>query len=252
MSRSWPRPKLSIWSYWYILQCLRRWVCFAQANNNNNNSSPSNNGDQSNGGNIGSTGNANQVTNDQPIGGQPRSGQESSAVTTGDSPWKEFGVFIGPIQKHTGVFHNENGVFIPWAKLCSSAQSYLLESCSSLINPDGSLTSAGDKAVGCITNGAILTIGSKKISRYANWYYREFTQFTCQTYRMQWNSWFKQCSELPWSFNVLYNMQAMRHSEYLCTYLIFYHVWRRYFQVVNEVQFDMIMYIRLCLISSLN
>jgi hypothetical protein len=53
-------------------------------------------------------------------------------------------------------------VFIPWAKLCSSAQSYLLESCSSLINPDGSLNSAGDKAVGCITNGAILTIAAKK------------------------------------------------------------------------------------------
>ena len=32
------------------------------------------------------------------------------------------------------------------------------ESCGSLINPDGSLTSAGDTAVGCITNGAIATV----------------------------------------------------------------------------------------------
>jgi hypothetical protein len=53
-------------------------------------------------------------------------------------------------------------VFIPWSKLCSSAQSYLLQSCSSLINSDGSLNSAGDKAVGCITNGAILTVAANK------------------------------------------------------------------------------------------
>ena len=32
------------------------------------------------------------------------------------------------------------------------------ESCDSLINSDGSLTSEGDRAVGCITNGAILTV----------------------------------------------------------------------------------------------
>ncbi|HEY7570229.1 MAG TPA: hypothetical protein VH796_02550 [Nitrososphaeraceae archaeon] len=84
------------------------------------------------------------------------------SITSGETPWQEFGLFIGPTQKHTRLFHNENGVFIPWAKLCSSAQSYLLQSCSSLINPDGSLTSVGDKAVGCITNGAILTIAAKK------------------------------------------------------------------------------------------
>ena len=131
-------------------------------NNNNNNLSPRDNGAQSNGVNPGPGGSVNQDTIDQILGGQPSPGQESSSVTTGDSPWKEFGVFIGPIQRHTGVFHNENGVFIPWAKLCSSVQSYLLESCSSLINPDGSLTTAGDKAVGCITNGAILTIAAKK------------------------------------------------------------------------------------------
>ena len=66
-------------------------------------------------------------------------------------------MFLGPIQKHTGVFHNENGVFIPWTTLCRAGQSYLIESCTSLINPDCSLTNAGDTAVGCITNGAIIT-----------------------------------------------------------------------------------------------
>src|SRR6266487_540645 len=61
------------------------------------------------------------------------------------------------IQKHTGVFHNENGVFIPWTTLCTAGQSYLLQSCGSLIDSGGSLTSAGDTAVGCITNGAIIS-----------------------------------------------------------------------------------------------
>jgi len=79
-------------------------------------------------------------------------------TTSGNSPWQEFGVFFGPIQKHTGVFHNENGVFIPWTTLCTSGQTYLLESCGSLIDSGGSLTSAGDTAVGCITNGAIATV----------------------------------------------------------------------------------------------
>src|SRR6266487_2189273 len=81
-----------------------------------------------------------------------------NTTTSGSTPWQEFGVFFGPIQKHTGVFHNENGVFIPWNTLCGAGRSYLLQSCVSLINPDGSLTSAGDTAVGCITNGAIATL----------------------------------------------------------------------------------------------
>jgi hypothetical protein len=88
-------------------------------------------------------------TNNQSVG--------QSATTSGSSQWQEFGVFVGPIQKHTGVFHNENGVFIPWTTLCGAGQSYLLESCGSLINPGGSLNSAGDTAVGCITNGAIIS-----------------------------------------------------------------------------------------------
>jgi hypothetical protein len=79
-------------------------------------------------------------------------------TTSGNTPWQEFGLFLGLIHKHTGIFHNENGVFIPWTTLCSASQSYLLESCDSLINPDSTLTSAGDTAVGCITNGAIITV----------------------------------------------------------------------------------------------
>jgi hypothetical protein len=79
-------------------------------------------------------------------------------TTSGNTPWQEFGLFLGLFHKHTGIFHNENGVFIPWTTLCSASQSYLLESCDSLINSDSTLTSAGDTAVGCITNGAIITV----------------------------------------------------------------------------------------------
>jgi hypothetical protein len=94
----------------------------------------------------------------------PGIARAQGATTSGDTPWKEFGVFLGPIQKHTGVFHNENGVFIPWTTLCTSAQSYMLESCDTLINSDGTLTTAGDTAVGCITNGAIITMFAAQLN----------------------------------------------------------------------------------------
>ncbi len=58
--------------------------------------------------------------------GQQQAGQ---STISGDNQWQEFGLFFGPIQKHTGVFHNENGVFIPWTTLCNAGQSYLAESC---------------------------------------------------------------------------------------------------------------------------
>lgn len=66
-------------------------------------------------------------------------------------------IFRSDPEAHRSI-HNENGVFIPWTTLCSAGQSYLVESCDSLINSDGSLTSAGDTAVGCITNGAVMTV----------------------------------------------------------------------------------------------
>jgi hypothetical protein len=53
----------------------------------------------------------------------------------------------------TGVYHNENGIFIPWTTVCNAGQSYLNETCNSLINSDGSLTSQGDKTFSCIQTG---------------------------------------------------------------------------------------------------
>jgi hypothetical protein len=91
-----------------------------------------------------------------PINGSEGGGQ--STTTSGNTAWQEFGLFLGPIQRHTGVYHNQNCVFIPWTTLCKAGQSYLNETCDSLINPDGSLTSEGNRAVGCITNGAIVTV----------------------------------------------------------------------------------------------
>jgi hypothetical protein len=30
-------------------------------------------------------------------------------TTSGNTPWQEFGLFLGLFHKHTGIFHNENG-----------------------------------------------------------------------------------------------------------------------------------------------
>jgi len=35
-----------------------------------------------------------------------------NTTTVENTPWKEFGAFVSPIQKRIGVFHNENGVYI--------------------------------------------------------------------------------------------------------------------------------------------
>jgi hypothetical protein len=71
----------------------------------------------------------------------------------------------GMIASHsiaTGVLHNEQGVFIPWNLICQKGSQYLLESCATLVNPDGSLTAHGDTAVGCIRNGfAAAILGTK-------------------------------------------------------------------------------------------
>jgi hypothetical protein len=53
----------------------------------------------------------------------------------------------------THILHNERGVFIPWSFICAQGSQYLLKPCSSLVNSDGTLTSQGDTAVGCIRNG---------------------------------------------------------------------------------------------------
>jgi len=85
-------------------------------------------------------------------------------LATGQSSMEEFGVFLGPIQQHTGFFHDDYGVFIPWNTLCKAGQTYLLQSCNALINPHGSLTGLGQTAVGCITNGAIITALAAKLN----------------------------------------------------------------------------------------
>jgi hypothetical protein len=55
----------------------------------------------------------------------------------------------------SGILHNEQGVLIPWNVICQKGSQYLLESCVTLLNPDGSLTAQGDTAVGCIRNGFV-------------------------------------------------------------------------------------------------
>jgi hypothetical protein len=59
---------------------------------------------------------------------------------------------------HFHVYHNAYGLFIPWKTLCDKTQQYLVKSCNSLIKPDGPLTSYGDRAVGCISNGAVAAV----------------------------------------------------------------------------------------------
>ena len=54
---------------------------------------------------------------------------------------------------HTGIVRNEHGLFLPWDKVCAFGQQVLLQSCSQLVDSNGYLTPAGDKAVGCINNG---------------------------------------------------------------------------------------------------
>jgi len=94
------------------------------------------------------------------IGGSNRSMIETTPAPSliGSTPMQEFGVFIGPIQKHTGIYHNENGIFIPWKVACKTAQQYLLAPCDSLVNPGGSLTSDGDHVVSCTWTGTWLSV----------------------------------------------------------------------------------------------
>jgi hypothetical protein len=45
-----------------------------------------------------------------------------------------------------------------WWGACNTVQSYLLQPCSVYLNPDGTTTSEGDRAFGCIRNGAGLAL----------------------------------------------------------------------------------------------
>lgn len=46
-----------------------------------------------------------------------------------------------------------------WSKICNDLQVALVSSCEVLVNPDNTLTSEGDRAVGCIRNGIALAGG---------------------------------------------------------------------------------------------
>jgi tetratricopeptide (TPR) repeat protein len=109
---------------------------------------------------------------------QAFSGQSSNATTsTGvcnsavcdNSQFKEFAfdkdinALNIHIHKRSGVWHNERGVFVPWSALCNQGQRYLVQLCSELIDSSGTLTRAGDTAVNCITNGAIITIAANTL-----------------------------------------------------------------------------------------
>jgi hypothetical protein len=46
-----------------------------------------------------------------------------------------------------------------WMNACSTIQQFLYQSCDAYVNSDGTLTSAGERAVVCIRNGAVLAAG---------------------------------------------------------------------------------------------
>lgn len=51
-----------------------------------------------------------------------------------------------------------------WLGTCQTIQDYLILTCNSYVNPDGSLTTKGEEAKECITNGGILAGGSWLLS----------------------------------------------------------------------------------------
>ena len=46
-----------------------------------------------------------------------------------------------------------------WNNICNQVQSLLVQSCGDLVYHDGTLTQAGQTAVGCIRNGVVLGLG---------------------------------------------------------------------------------------------
>jgi hypothetical protein len=46
-----------------------------------------------------------------------------------------------------------------WNNICNQVQSLLVQSCGDLVYPHGTLTQAGQTAVGCIRNGVVLGLG---------------------------------------------------------------------------------------------
>jgi hypothetical protein len=112
------------------------------------------------------TWNANHVASGSGLQPTQPASQPGIAVaqntTSGASPWHDFGEGL-PIHVTTNVYHNENGVFIPWSSICSKGQGYLVQPCSALVDSNGALTPAGDKAVNCIRNGLAAGIAATKV-----------------------------------------------------------------------------------------
>ena len=120
------------------------------------------------------------------ISPQPKATSETASQLVGDTQLQEYAVVFPPlVNMHSGVYHNEKGVFVPWKTICNKTQQYLVESCDSLINSDGSLTSGGDRAVGCIWNGAIIA-GAANIA-FAICHDHRLTRRSCTAYRLRWN-----------------------------------------------------------------
>jgi len=60
----------------------------------------------------------------------------------------------GPVQQSSGPVQQSSGP--DWNNICNQVQSLLVKSCGDLVYPDGTLTQAGQTAVGCIRNGVVL------------------------------------------------------------------------------------------------
>jgi hypothetical protein len=58
---------------------------------------------------------------------------------------------------NTAMAQSDNG---DWSGICNQIQSILVESCSQLVNTDGSFTSDGQRAHDCIQNGILLGGGA--------------------------------------------------------------------------------------------
>jgi hypothetical protein len=96
-----------------------------------------------------------QLANETSAAGSPiQNGQTVNTPTEDNTVWHDIGhTPLGGID--TGVLRNGSGVFIPWKVICAQGQSqgFLLQSCSELIDSNGVLTAAGNRAIGCINNG---------------------------------------------------------------------------------------------------
>lgn len=58
---------------------------------------------------------------------------------------------------------------VDWTGICSSLQPALLSPCTSLVSSNGTLTYEGERAVGCIRNGALLAAGAGLNAIPLNW-----------------------------------------------------------------------------------